>query len=433
MTASIVRKYLEELVNNESGKIWSNYTPDGIRQLLNRIGNPHLSLRSIHIAGTNGKGSTAHMLECIFRSAGYSTGLYTSPHLLRYNERIRINNMDISDIDLAECLEFIMPYVREFAGILTFFDVMTAVAFHYFCKKNVDIAIIEAGLGGRLDSTNVIQPLCSVITSISLDHTAILGSNLTSIAVEKAGIIKDNVPVVISTCSDDVFRIFSEKAMLHKAPIMRLGDRISYESIDNDKGQIISINFESGQDRAKLSTVKLGLHGDYQTVNAALAITAALSVRNYYPLITDSLLSLCLSDIKIPGRMELLGHDPLILFDPAHNPAAVMNLVQYLDKFYRNNCAMIVLSLMADKDSDTIFKILADRHICTVFFELDDPRGLQADEVRKKNYPVESIADSPEELFRILESLKKDLTIFTGTFRVYPVALRYNNTMPIKT
>ena len=433
MTASIVLTYLDELVNNESGKVWSNYTTDGVTRLLNRIGNPHLNFRSIHIAGTNGKGSTAHMLECIFRSAGYSTGLYTSPHLLRYNERIRINNMDISDIDLVECLDYIMPYVRELTGILTFFDVMTAVAFHYFRRKNVDIAIIEAGLGGRLDSTNVIQPLCSVITSISLDHTAILGSSLTSIAVEKAGIIKDNVPLIISTCPDDAFGVFSEKAHLHKAPIMRLGDRISFESIENEKGSILSIKFDSGEDHVRLPAVKLGLHGDYQTVNATLAIAAALSVKNYYHRITDDLLSRCLSDIKIPGRMELLGHDPLILFDPAHNPAAVMNLVNHLDKFYRNNCAVIVLSLMADKDCDTIFKILSDKHICTIFFELDDPRALQADEVRKKNYPVERIADSPEELFRILEKLKNDLTVFTGTFRVYPVALQYNQVMSVKT
>lgn len=426
MTVPLVETLLADLVNNESGRTWSSYSLDGIRALLARAGNPHEKLSYIHIAGTNGKGSTAHMIEYLFRRAGYKTGLYTSPHLLRYNERIRLNGLDIPDDELADLVKSVLDLSRQDNPLdLTFFDIMTAVSLACFSAHDVDIAVIEAGMGGRLDSTNIITPLCSVITSISMDHTAILGSNIIQIAGEKAGIIKSGIPVVVGMCRDSVMHIFEKEAGLHNSPIYRYGSEFT-----------VTINHSAGCNRCRYTAsspelqsfqgdISLGVDGDIQCHNASLAVTSAILLRNRFDRITDNICSSALADITIPGRMEILGRNPDIFFDPAHNPAAIENLAQTISMIHGPDKPVIVMTLMADKDSWEIWNILERYNFSVIYYELTDHRSLSADELKRRGHQVAAIASSVEELKKTLHARLPAPVFFTGSFRLYSTAVEY--------
>ncbi|HXK65543.1 MAG TPA: Mur ligase family protein, partial [Spirochaetota bacterium] len=226
--------YLQSLANNEShASNFTNYSPDTIVAVLNLLGNPQHKLPCIHIAGTNGKGSTAHMIAAILQAAGYTVGLYTSPHLIRYNERISINGKEITDEEISEYTEMLETLCNTHSYTPTFFDAFTMIAFLHF-YNSVDIAIIETGLGGRLDSTNIVTPLISVITPISYDHTAILGSTLHEIAYQKAGIIKKHIPVISATQKPEAKEVLQKEASMKQSPIFFVGDHIRFTIVSQN-------------------------------------------------------------------------------------------------------------------------------------------------------------------------------------------------------
>jgi dihydrofolate synthase/folylpolyglutamate synthase len=297
-----------------------------IRTLLHRLDNPHNKIRTIHIAGTNGKGSTSSMIAAILTAAGYKVGLYTSPHLVRFNERIRINGKMISDSDIAHYTRILKPTVREIKA--TFFETTTAMAFQYFFDNKVDIAVIETGLGGRLDSTNVLRPLVSVITTIGKDHTELLGRTDKSIAAEKAGIIKRRVPVVIGPIKSSAKKVIVNIAKQKLSPVL--------------ESKKLSIPYGC----------TIELLGKHQEANAKAAMGAVNVVCRQF-LVGDIAIRDGLENTsKLSGlraRFEIRKGTPDILIDVAHNPDGIKTLVAGLQQI---SCSKIVIILGVMKDKD---------------------------------------------------------------------------------
>ncbi len=297
-----------------------------IRRLLRSIDNPHTSLRTIHIAGTNGKGSTSSMIAAILTSAGYKVGLYTSPHLVKFNERIRINGLPISDKNIVRYTNLLKQEIQKSKA--TFFETTTAIAFKYFADYKVDFAVIETGLGGRLDSTNVIRPLVSVITSIGKEHTEILGKTFTSIATEKAGIIKPLIPVVIGDIKGIALKTIVQHARSKKSPIL-FSSKIT-----------IPKNYE------------IELKGEYQSANAKAAVGAITIISQRY-VIGDKAIKEGLKNISkltgLRGRFEFVHSKQPIILDVAHNPEGIKVLTQEIKKL-KYKKIFIIFAAMKDKD-----------------------------------------------------------------------------------
>lgn len=304
-----------------------------IRRLLSFAGDPHRRFKSIHIAGTNGKGSTSSMIAAILTSAGYSVGLYTSPHLVRFNERIRINGEMISDNDLHKYVGQLRPEIEQIGA--TFFEAATAVAFMYFAEKKVDFAVIETGLGGRLDSTNVITPLVSVITTIGKDHMEQLGDTIEAIAFEKAGIIKRKVPVVIGKISSPARDVMIAAAAKKSAPL--------YET-----------------SRLRLpAAVSIELAGDHQRMNARTAIAAVNIVAQQRVIGNDAVrngLARTSELTGLRGRQELIPQVPAVLLDAGHNPDGIRTLIKRLKKDQHQRI-VIIFGVMKDKDYRTMVRM----------------------------------------------------------------------------
>lgn len=402
------------------------YSQDAIRTVLDRVGNPHRDFKSIHVAGTNGKGSVCHMLHAIFSAAGCRTGLYTSPHLERINERIVINGMQISDealdLRIAEILDaFVGPGAAP-----TYFDALTAICFRHFSREKIDIAIVETGLGGRLDSTNVIAPCVSIITDISLDHTAVLGNSLPGIAKEKAGIIKAGVPVVSSNSRASVVRVLAQRSRELGAPLHLLGRDFHVRTTGESAPAHIRLDYSGTA--CTLHDVPVAATGDFQAKNAALAIHAAFLAGSCALPVTEEAIRAGLAGLSIPGRMARLNDSPRILFDPAHNPAAMREVLDALGKRTRNSRLIVVFSVMRDKDHIRMARMIASRAHLVFYFESDDPRGLKAAQldpglVSATGAPWRFVG-SNDELDRSLHEClaRDDVLLFTGSFRLFRTA-----------
>ena len=368
-----------------------------IKQLLFVLGHPENQIRTIHVAGTNGKGSVTTMISTILLEAGCRVGTFTSPHLVRYNERIRINEQDITDEEFAR----VLTTVREFSDDLvkkgaceqpTQFEILTAAAFHYFALQQVDYAVIEVGLGGLWDSTNLIKPLVSVITNIALDHTKVLGNTIEEISLQKAGIIKEQVPVVTGAEGDALgpIRVMSavKQAPLYEYGVSFRGQEIS-SSIDGQKFRLMAgTNYASEYD--------IQLPGEHQIRNAALAIVAAKIVSKQDPRITEEHLHIGAAHTKWPGRLEKIGTAPDVILDGAHNPNGAEALRNALDKYYPEQKRAFVFGMMGDKSMDEVIKILF-RSSDTVFtVRADDgPRAAEAADLAERvgshALPVDSV------------------------------------------
>lgn len=324
----------------------------GIRALLRALGNPQKQFPSIHIAGTNGKGSTAALLASIFTAAGYKTGLYTSPHVVDFTERIRINGNAIARKDVVRHTSVLRPLVQRHRT--TFFETVTAMAFRHFAEQKVDIAVIETGLGGRLDATNVVQPLVSVITNIGLEHTAILGRTIPKIAFEKAGIIKPNTPCLTGERSTEAFRVFRKVARKQKAPliVVRNQQTIMHASI---RGTRCDLRIGT----ASYKHLTLALAGEHQIRNAALALaTVDRLVRQGRFTISDKAIRAGLAHVEqfsgIQARLSVVLRKPLMIADVAHNPDAIKAMVSSLQKLRIRN---VVLLFGVSKDKDYLTMI----------------------------------------------------------------------------
>lgn len=325
-----------------------------VEKILKAIDDPQQEVQAIHIGGTNGKGSTAAMIASILQKEGYRVGLYTSPHLLRFTERIKVDGKEIERDEVVELAEWMRERI-EAAGItlpFTFFDFTTSMAFLYFKQKMVDLAILEVGLGGRLDSTNVVDPLLSIITNIDKDHVEQLGRSLLKIAGEKAGIIKKGRPLITAATQPRVLRLFSRTCQEKGAPYFRVGRDFRSEWTDDG-----NFNYE-GLHR-KLWNVHLNLLGFHQITNGTTALGAMEVLEELgYTVSTDAMME-GLKEVNWPGRLEMVSSSPRVVLDGAHNPAGALVLRAALEKVFQYDRLILLVGMMKDKDAKTFLETLA--------------------------------------------------------------------------
>ncbi len=360
----------------------AKFNLENITTLLERLGRPERAFPSIHIAGTNGKGSTAAFVESILRRAGFRTGLNTSPHLERINERIRIDGEEISDELFAEIFTRILGVIEELlaGGELkahpTYFECVTAIAFEAFARERVDFAVVEVGLGGRLDATNVLVPAVSLITRIDFDHENFLGHSLQEIAGEKAGILKERVPAVISGQLEEVRDVLLGRARELGCPVVETVEVFVVENEGVQDGCVRAAVVEkaSGAEFA----VAPQLAGKFQLWNALNAVACAriLQARNYK--ITDSNIEEGLSSARWPGRIERLQTGPDLYLDGAHNPGAARELAGFLEENFRGRRIYLLYAAMRDKAVDEVAGLLFPRAYEVIFTEARTPRTISA-------------------------------------------------------
>ena len=313
-----------------------------IRKLLRSIDDPHKKFPAVHIAGTNGKGSTAAFLASVLTASGYKTGLYTSPHLSSFTERIKVNNRSISQQDVVRLTDVLKHKSSTFSSI-TYFEVVTAMAFLYFAERKVDIAVIEVGMGGRLDATNVITPLSSIITTISKEHEFYLGSTLQQIAQEKAGIIKRNCPVITGVTQPSLIRFLQNKCKHAHCTLYRLGRDFNLTSTSFNTFTYCGISLD-------VEGIRLGLPGDFQVSNAALALAAVEILRPQSFKIGIKHIVRGLKRVDWPARLEIVKRGPLVILDGAHNPDAMKNLTRSIITDFNFKRLILVLGIMEDKN-----------------------------------------------------------------------------------
>ncbi len=354
-----------------------------ITTLCASIGDPHARLPVIHVAGTNGKGSTCSMIASILTHAGYRTGLYTSPHVRHFRERIRIDGVTISDEDIARLAVPLMATARDIGG--TFFEVTTAMALQYFAERRVDVVVLETGLGGRLDATNIVQPLMSIITQIDMDHMEYLGTTLTAIAGEKAGIIKHATPVVVGHHGADVRPVFERKAERERAPIVFADDIVDVQCDRIFPDLQMSVAVTSIDDRRYMMTDLPGVH---QTRNIATVLAALPTLQSIYH-IEDTHVEQGLRRVRatagLSARCELVQMQPPVVHDVSHNPGGIRALVDTLrNAGYPERSFQVVFGAMSDKDVDgmldALLPIAHTVHLCSPHI----PRSMPVHELTKR-------------------------------------------------
>jgi len=355
---------------------------EAITELLLRLGNPQKSYKTILIAGTNGKGSTAAMTASILHSAGYKVGLYTSPHLIEVRERIVISGKKITKKEFSKTIEDVKNKLKQ---QVTYFEFLTAVAFLYFQRQHVDIAVLEVGLGGRLDATNVCKPIVSVITNIGLDHTAYLGDSLTAIAHEKAGIIKHKGVCVTAAKQKQVLKVLKSVCLDRRSKLYCLGCDIRIKS---QKDGLLT--YRSLQ--RNLKNLPIPLKGNHQRSNAALALAAVeLCGKNGFQ-IDDESISRGLANTHWEARLEILQNNPFFLLDGAHNPAGIRALCQTLKRDYSYRRLIFIFGALADKDYRKMLRIIASLSPKIILTQLKAGRAVPVDDMAKvlskMRYPV---------------------------------------------
>ena len=328
--------------------------------LINHLENPHEKIKCIHVAGTNGKGSTSHMLASILQEAGYKVGLYTSPHLKDFRERIKINGKEIAEAFVCDFIKTNKPFFES--NDISFFEMSVGLAFDYFSKEKVEIAIIEVGMGGRLDATNIISPLISVITNIGLDHTQFLGNTLEAVAFEKAGIIKPNIPVVIGEYTTETKAVFLAKAKECDAPIYFASDLITYSYPSDLIG-----DYQTHNKKTVLQTIELLNSQKEFTVNESNSREGLLHV---------------IKNTGLLGRWQQLGASPKIICDTAHNKEGLSIVMHQIEK-EKFDTLHIVFGVVNDKNLDQILPLLPKDAIY-YFSRPNNPRGLEAQELHTK-------------------------------------------------
>lgn len=352
--------------------------------LLDLLGNPHHNFKSVHVAGTNGKGSTTHMLASIFQEAGYKTGLFTSPHLRDFRERIRINGEMIPEDNVTR---FIERYRDDFQKIgMSFFEMTVGMAFQYFANEKVDIAIIEVGMGGRLDSTNLITPEISVITNIGLDHVQFLGNTMEKIAGEKAGIIKEGVPVVIGETHPETHQVFEDKARECHCPIYFADQIFDCDEIHIDELRTKKYDIWKNSE-LYLEACETPLTGNYQKKNLCTLMCAVDLLREKFQLSDDSIrdgVANVIRNTHLMGRWQILNNDPLTIADTGHNVDGIREVVGQLAEMTYNKLHFVI-GTVNDKDIDHILQLLP--HNCEYYFcKADIPRGLDANILAQKAF-----------------------------------------------
>ena len=400
--------YIEAFIDYERSPDFSRqarlYNLNRISLLLKRLGNPHNRLQVIHIAGSKGKGSTAALVASVLTHAGYKTGLFTSPHLITPRERCRIDGEPISEADIGFYIEKIKPAIETVStsefGRVSFFEIYTALAFTYFADKATDFAVIEVGLGGRLDATNVVTPVATVITPIGLEHTAILGETYTEIAAEKAEIIKEGCPLALAPQHPDAQAVFEKvanernvlivAAKIHAATcnpvscdVEEAHGALTSQLVQNAEGIPIAQQFDVETDFASYSQLTIPLLGHHQFVNATTAIAAIECLKQEGYTIPKTSIYAGFKNVQWPGRIQRIMSSPLVILDGAHSTASMQALCLTLRESFRYTRAIFIVSLMKDKSLKAIGDIVsktADTVIATQVFK--NPRVMTAEAIQ---------------------------------------------------
>ncbi|MCX7876188.1 MAG: bifunctional folylpolyglutamate synthase/dihydrofolate synthase [Melioribacteraceae bacterium] len=380
---------------------------ENIQKLLDQINNPHYNLKCFHVAGSNGKGSTSSFIASILMEMGFKVGLYTSPHFVNFNERIRINGKEIEDNYIIDFIDNLNEYVENEKP--TFFEITTAMAFKYFDEKKVDYAVIETGLGGRLDATNVIMPISSIITSISLEHTEHLGNTLEQIAFEKGGIIKNEKPVFIGKLPKDAEDVILKISQERKSKLFRVIDFIE----DYNFSLLVKCkNFN-------INLYKTPLLGKHQLYNAALAIK---TIDENFQVQSHKILNGIKKVIKntsIQGRYEVYNNFPKVIFDSAHNPEGIQSFIEEFkkEKFYEKR--ILIFSVMKDKNSIEMIKMLKDYFDEIYFYELNFERSARYFDIKeigkKENIIIRQIHSPENYLNDFINNKKNNCLVFLGS------------------
>ncbi len=384
------------------GISWTFCKPglERISELCRRLGNPERDLKFIHVAGTNGKGSTSSMLSSVLCRAGYRTGLYTSPYIRRFNERMRVNGEDISDGTLAEITEYVKPIADSMTDKPTEFELITAIAFEFFKRERCEVVVLEAGMGGRLDSTNIIRnPLLSIITGIALDHTAFLGNTVEEIAAEKAGIIKDTAPVLFGGADEGAYAVIRKTAEERGSIVTRL----IREGIKL-KGSSLSGTEFSYKDRVGLKIKLLGL---YQPTNASLVCEAVDILRLRGLNIHENALYEGLLAAEWPARFEVINSEPTVIFDGAHNPEGIAAAVESISRYFDKKICVLT-GVLRDKDYVTIARDISKVAERAFTITPDNPRALTA-----------------EDFAEVLDKTGVEATPTAGTYEALRLGMKY--------
>ena len=429
-------KFLETLTDYERLRIVrynsQNFDLDRMRSLLRKLGNPQDHFKSVHIAGTKGKGSTCAMIASMLQANGYKVGVYTSPHLCDIRERIAVNGHTIPHSDFARLIRQVEPIVARAKPTPTFFDVITAVAFKYFAEQKIDIAVVETGLGGRLDSTNVLKPEVTAITSISKDHMAQLGHTLPKIAEEKAGIFKAGVPAVTVHQDPDVEAVLQRVAHKAGAPFDVTGKSIEF-----------SYRFEATRmlgphNRICLTTptsrfehLAVPLMGEHQAINCGLALAVIDKLKTRGFAINDAKAMEGLSKTTMPGRMEIIAYNPRVLVDGAHNAASLDALMKAIGQHVPYDSMVVIFGCCQDKDIPGMLERITAGADKVIFTKVDSIRTADPEELAARYVELygkmAQVAHTLEDALAIANRAvtREDLICITGSFYLVGEAKKY--------
>ena len=435
MNYSQAEEYLNSFTNYEQipgiSYVQPGYSLKHVEELLNRMGNPQLAARTIHIAGTKGKGSVSAMIAQVLSSSGYKTGLYTSPHFHTLRERISIDGSLISEAEFAAAMAEIKPFIESMRKDtafrqLTYFEALTALAFAYFKKKQVDFQVLEVGLGGRLDATNVARPIICIITPISLDHTQILGNSLEEIAREKAGIIKPGCWVVLSPQPEEAASVISDICREKEAKVVQVGKDITWHKIGGDLSPQ-SLVIEGRRNNYQVS---IPLSGDFQLENAASAVAALEVLGSAGFAISTADIARGLARVKWPGRFHILREYPTVLVDGAHNVASIKRLVDNIKGYFAHKRIFLVFGTSCDKDIPGIINELVPLSPQVIVTRTSHSRAAPLStlvaEFSKRGIELEIRETVTEAISRALSLADRtDLICVTGSLFVVAEALDY--------
>ena len=436
--------YIEQFIDYERRPDFARqarfYNLNRITQLLDLIGNPHERLKVIHVAGSKGKGSTAAIIASVLTHAGYKTGLYTSPHLITPRERCRTDGELISEIEVAYYIDKLKPAIETVSssefGRVSFFEIYTALAFTYFADKATDFAVIEVGLGGRLDATNVVSPVTTVITPIGLEHTSILGETYTEIAIEKAEIIKQGCSVALAPQHSDAYTVIERVAKERNAPIVQvknIGEENSDNLVLNSDGVPTAQQFDVKTGTENYVQLTLPLLGHHQYINGTTAIAAIECLKQRGYKITKDNVYKGFEKVQWHGRIQLIKSTPLVVLDGAHSPISMNALCHAIRDNFRYTQVVFIVSIMKDKDLTAIGRIISKIVDSVIVTQVpDNPRVLSA----------ETILDAWSGVFQKIKTYKTpkeaitmglsaasptDLICVTGSLYLVGEALKFFN------
>ncbi|MGL4879208.1 MULTISPECIES: bifunctional folylpolyglutamate synthase/dihydrofolate synthase [Paraclostridium] len=405
---------------HESHKFGMRLGLDNIKKLLELLGNPQNNLKIIHVAGTNGKGSTCSFISSILKESGYKVGLYTSPFLETFTERIRVNGENIREEEVGKIVSLIKEkieiMVSEGYSYPTEFEIVTAMAFYYYNQEKVDFVALEVGLGGRYDATNVIdKPVVSAITSISLDHTGILGDTLAKIAFEKGGIIKENCPTIVYPQQEEASEVIKNICAEKKSKYIECDFKNIEIKSSNINSQIYNCNINGKE----LRDLEIKLIGDHQIKNSIVALNVIeylndIKITN----ISEENIRKGLLETKWPGRIEKISENPMFIIDGAHNEEGAKSLANSIDKYFENKNKILVIGMLEDKDIDSVLDLLIPKFNKVITTTPDNPRAIDANKLKEKieryNIEVTCKPNIKEAVDYALEISNKDDVIISA-------------------